>query len=89
MNTMRIIKIFKIHLYPYLHRALYLRLLYLRSQVELDRKGNCFRILDTVTIQPGSSISPTYIHNWSLRLFSQDYDLASHNVSPTCPFFIQ
>ena len=21
----------------------------------------------------------TYIHNWSLQLFTQDYDLASHN----------
>ena len=34
------------------------------------------------------SHSLTYIHNWSLKPFSQDYDLASHTTYVVCVNFI-
>ena len=33
-------------------------------------------------------MSKTYIHNWSLKPFSQDYDLASHTTHIVCVNFI-
>ena len=31
----------------------------------------------------------TYLHNWFLQQFSQDYDLASHIIQVVCINFIQ
>ena len=46
----------------------------------LSYTGNQLKSLINETI----SLDDTYIHNWPLQRFRQDYDLASHTANVVC-----
>ena len=52
----------------------------------LDR--NLFEVYQGNRIGRNILITHTYIHNWSLQPFSQDYDLASHTTYVVCVNFM-